>query len=64
MKTYKYTYSLLYKQQGNPDIQFISINTNITFVDDFMLLINQQIKNSNIPANAQLVSINLSGVNE
>lgn len=64
MKKYKYTYSLLYKQKGEKDIQFISINTDVTFVEDLMSLICQQIQNSNIPADAQLISINLSDVND
>lgn len=63
MKKYKYTYSLLYKQKGDKDIQFMSINTDVTFVADLMSLFHQQIRNSNIPADAQLISINLSDVN-
>ena len=60
----KYTYSLLYKQPGSHDIQFMSINTDVTFVADLMSLIHQQIQKSNIPVDAQLISINLSDVNE
>lgn len=64
MTKYKYTYSLLYKQPGSHDIQFLKIDTDITFVDDMLELIRQQIQKSNIPVDAQLISINLSDVNE
>ena len=53
----KVQYSIMYKLPGNFDLQFISLVTPVNNIHDFATLLHQQIRNGNIPVNANIVHV-------